>query len=130
MYTAPYIMLLMPANPLRGQVGGGWALEIETFWALSRECLWDPKKSRFPGTNPLPLAQVMDLPASKNYVQGCINQRTIGSFMHWRRILCTLHLSLDFNSFVMGGSGLSRSNNFRYAPAPPPLSVWAKKPAS
>jgi hypothetical protein len=24
-------MLLMRANPLRGQVGGGWALEIETF---------------------------------------------------------------------------------------------------
>jgi hypothetical protein len=27
-YTAPYVMLLMRANPLRGQVGGGWALEI------------------------------------------------------------------------------------------------------
>ncbi len=24
-YTAPYVMLLMRANPLRGQVGGGWA---------------------------------------------------------------------------------------------------------
>jgi hypothetical protein len=30
-YTAPYVMLLMRANPLRGQVGEGWALEIETF---------------------------------------------------------------------------------------------------
>ncbi len=30
--TAPYVMLLMRANPLRGQVGGGWALEIETFF--------------------------------------------------------------------------------------------------
>jgi hypothetical protein len=29
--TAPYVMLLMWANPLRGQMGGGWALEIETF---------------------------------------------------------------------------------------------------
>ncbi len=29
---APYVMLLVWANPLRGQVGGGWALEIETFW--------------------------------------------------------------------------------------------------
>ncbi len=29
--TAPYSLLLMQANPLRGQVGGGWALEIETF---------------------------------------------------------------------------------------------------
>jgi hypothetical protein len=27
----PYVMLLMRANPLRGQVGGGLALEIETF---------------------------------------------------------------------------------------------------
>ncbi len=31
-YTAPYVMLLTRAYPLRGkQVGGGWALEIETF---------------------------------------------------------------------------------------------------
>jgi hypothetical protein len=33
-YMAVYVMLLMRANPLRGQEGGGWALEIETFWAL------------------------------------------------------------------------------------------------
>ncbi len=31
-YSAPYVMLLMRADPLREQVGGGWALEIETFW--------------------------------------------------------------------------------------------------
>jgi hypothetical protein len=31
---AMYVMLLMQANPLLGQVGGGWALEIQTFWAL------------------------------------------------------------------------------------------------
>ncbi len=30
-YMAPCVMLLMRANPLRGQVGGGWALEIDTF---------------------------------------------------------------------------------------------------
>ncbi len=30
-YTAPYVMLLMRADKLQGQVGGGWALEIETF---------------------------------------------------------------------------------------------------
>ncbi len=29
--TALYIMLLMRANPLLGQVGGGWALEISSF---------------------------------------------------------------------------------------------------
>ncbi len=33
-YTAPYLMCLMSAEPLRGQVGGGLALEIKTFWAL------------------------------------------------------------------------------------------------
>jgi hypothetical protein len=30
-YTAPCIMFWMRAYPLRGQVGGGWALEIESF---------------------------------------------------------------------------------------------------
>ncbi len=30
-YTATYVVLLMRAYPLRGQVGGDWALEIETF---------------------------------------------------------------------------------------------------
>jgi hypothetical protein len=30
-YMAPYIMPLMRENPLRGQVGVGWALEIKTF---------------------------------------------------------------------------------------------------
>jgi hypothetical protein len=29
--TALYVMLLMQANPLLGQVGGGWALEILIF---------------------------------------------------------------------------------------------------
>jgi hypothetical protein len=32
-YTAPCIMFWMQAYPLRGQVGGGWALEIESFSA-------------------------------------------------------------------------------------------------
>jgi hypothetical protein len=33
-YTVLYILFLMLADPLRGQVGGGWALEIETFSTL------------------------------------------------------------------------------------------------
>jgi hypothetical protein len=33
-YTAPYEMVLMGADPIRGKVGGGWVLEIETFWTL------------------------------------------------------------------------------------------------
>jgi hypothetical protein len=36
-YMAPYVMVLMRADPLRGQVGGGWALEIETFWAVGND---------------------------------------------------------------------------------------------
>ncbi len=30
-YTAPYVMVLKQADPLREQVGSGWALEIKTF---------------------------------------------------------------------------------------------------
>jgi hypothetical protein len=30
-YTVQSVMLLMRADALRGQVGGGWVLEIETF---------------------------------------------------------------------------------------------------
>jgi hypothetical protein len=30
-YTAPCVMFLMRADTLRGQVGGGWALEMESF---------------------------------------------------------------------------------------------------
>ncbi len=61
----------MQPNPLRGQVGGGWALVIKTFgpceMASSRlgSAIWDPKKLRFPWPNPLPIAQIMDLPTSK-----------------------------------------------------------------
>ncbi len=31
MISTPCVMLLMQQHPLRGQVGGGWALEIESF---------------------------------------------------------------------------------------------------
>jgi hypothetical protein len=37
LYTAPCVMFLMRADPLRRQVGGGWALEIESFWALKTQ---------------------------------------------------------------------------------------------
>ncbi len=63
----------MRANPLRGQVGGGWALEIETFlfpvkWLRAvRRAPFGPQKSRdFQGQPPPTcLSTVMDLPASK-----------------------------------------------------------------
>ncbi len=37
--TALYVMLLMWANPLLGQVEGGWTLEISTFLAPNDTCL-------------------------------------------------------------------------------------------
>ncbi len=51
-YTAPYVMLLMRANPLPGQVGvvGPWKLRL--LWALWNgieplaSAIWGPKKSR------------------------------------------------------------------------------------
>jgi hypothetical protein len=48
--TAPCDMFLMRADLLRGQVGGGWALESIVFWTLSNgiepigECHLEPKK--------------------------------------------------------------------------------------
>ena len=45
LYTAPCVMLLMRANPLRRQVGGGWALEIETF---CRPVKWHHAVGRVP----------------------------------------------------------------------------------
>jgi hypothetical protein len=61
-YTARCIMFWMRAYPLQGQVGGGWALEFESFLG--------PKNSRIPGPNPLPLAQVKDLHATKTLCAG------------------------------------------------------------
>ncbi len=44
-YTARYVMFLMHADPLRGQVGRGWALEIEVF--LSPKKSWCSSVSAF-----------------------------------------------------------------------------------
>jgi hypothetical protein len=64
-------MFLMRADTLRGQLGGGWALESSVFGpqmalayrldAISQ----GPKNSPFPGPNPLPLAHVMYLPTMR-----------------------------------------------------------------
>jgi hypothetical protein len=86
----PYVMLWMRENPLRGQVGGGWALEIQPFlgpvkWHQAvRRAPFGAQKSRdfqCPAPSHLP-KEVMDLPASKHYVQGRVNQRSIGIFMY------------------------------------------------
>ncbi len=68
----------MRVDPLLGQVGGGWALEISFFGpqmalaypldAISQ----GSKKSQFPGPNSLPLALIMYLPASKTLRMGRI----------------------------------------------------------
>jgi hypothetical protein len=71
LYRALCIMFLMRADTLGGQVGVSLALEIESFLTLvkwhraDRRVPFGPKNSRFPGPNPLPLSQVMDLPALK-----------------------------------------------------------------
>ncbi len=50
--------------------------------ALAYQLSQGPKNSRFPGLNPLPLAKVMDLNASKIITHsGRINHRCIGGFM-------------------------------------------------
>ncbi len=58
-YTAPCIMLWMRAYPLRGEVGGGWALEFSSFFgpckmASSRQvsAIWGPKTREYQGPNP------------------------------------------------------------------------------
>ncbi len=75
-YTALCMMFWMRVYPLLGQVGGGWALEISSFlgpkWHLpiSSMPFYRAKESRFPGPNPLPLALIMDMHASKTLCTG------------------------------------------------------------
>ncbi len=68
----------MRADPLLGQAGGGWAFKSRVFWTPTLMALayrldaisQSPKNSLFPGTNPLPLALLMDLHASKTLRTG------------------------------------------------------------
>jgi hypothetical protein len=66
-YTAPYIMFLMCADPLRAKAGG--VGPGNRYFFGPREML-GPKKLRFPGPSPLLLAQVIDLPVSKTLCTG------------------------------------------------------------
>jgi hypothetical protein len=52
-YTAPCIMFWMRAYPLLGQVGGGWALEFESFLGPVKwhRAIWGPKNSLIPFGN-------------------------------------------------------------------------------
>ncbi len=64
-YTAPSIMFWMRAYPLQGQVGGGWALEIESF--LGRvKCHLADRRVLF----------------GAQKTQGCINHWCIGGFIY------------------------------------------------
>jgi hypothetical protein len=63
-------MVLMSADPLFGQVGRGWALENLDFFGPQLTHFTGPKKYRFPGPTPLPLALVMELHASKTLCTG------------------------------------------------------------
>jgi hypothetical protein len=69
-------MFWMPAYSLEWQVGGSWALGIESFLSAvkwhraDRRVPFGAHNLRFPGPNPLPLAQEMDMQASKTLCTG------------------------------------------------------------
>jgi hypothetical protein len=58
-YMAPYVMLLIPANPLRGQVGWGLGPGSRDFFG---PCELDRASKEVPIWT-LPLALLMDMPA-------------------------------------------------------------------
>jgi hypothetical protein len=71
-YMVLHVMLLTKVNPFRGQKGGGWAREIETFlgpvkWHLAiRRVPFGAQRSRdFQGPTSSQNVQVMDLPKSQ-----------------------------------------------------------------
>ncbi len=65
-----------PERPEQGEFFGPKMALAYRLDAISQ----GPKNSRIPGPNPLPLALVMDMHASKNYARGCINHRCIISY--------------------------------------------------
>jgi len=65
LYTAPCILFWMRAYPLLEFFGPQMALAYRLD-AISQ----GPKNSRFPGPNPLPLALLMDMLASKTLCTG------------------------------------------------------------
>ncbi len=88
-------MLFMAQHPLLEQVGGGWALKIESFlgpvkWhRVDRRVLLGAQKTRdFQGPTPPTCPSNGCFPHQKHYVWGRINHRCIGGFMYksppWR----------------------------------------------
>jgi hypothetical protein len=84
-YTAPCLMFLMRADTLRGQVGGGWALEISSFLGPVKWHRADrrvpfshlgPKKLEISRAQPHPTCPSNGSARIKNhYSLGRINQR-------------------------------------------------------
>jgi hypothetical protein len=72
-YTAPCVMIFYAGISNTWEVGGGWALEILSFFwgsvkwhGSDRRVPFGAQKTRdFQGPTPPPLPQIMDLPASK-----------------------------------------------------------------
>jgi hypothetical protein len=59
-HTAPCIMFWMRVYPLRGQVGGGWALEFESFLSPVK---WHQADRRVPfGAQKLKISRAQPLP--------------------------------------------------------------------
>ncbi len=88
-YTALCIMFWLHLYPLQGQVGGGWALEFESFLGIvkwhrvDRQVPFGAQKTReFQGTTPSHLPKRWICTHPKHYAQVCINHRCIGGFMH------------------------------------------------
>ncbi len=75
-YTAMCIIFWMCAYPLLGKWEGVGPWNSRVFWApngtrlLARCHFTGPKNSQIPGPNPLPLALVMDMHASKTLCTG------------------------------------------------------------
>jgi hypothetical protein len=108
-------MFLMRADPLRGQVGGGWALEIETFlgpematseasaiWALYIVPIYVPEIGNFFKRYRTYLGILPDFLAKDRYFQK--NQKEVG--------FQTQKLELPNFSFV-GGIGVSLQSHIK-----------------
>ncbi len=92
-YTRPCIMFWRRGYTLRGEVGGGWALEFPSFlgpvtWhrADMRVPFRAQKTRELQGPTPSNFPKVCISTPPKHYAQGCINHRCIGCFMHTREV--------------------------------------------
>jgi hypothetical protein len=86
-YTALRRMFWMRAYPLRGEVGGGWALEFPRFlgpkWNLPINSFpfhRAQKTLKFQGLTPSHFPTLWICTHPKHYARGCINHRCINSY--------------------------------------------------